>query len=99
MAATPKPKSSAPWMPVKYVKADVAALQAMRRGEANADQQQRAMEFILDTICDRNGMSFRPGGAEGARETDFAEGRRFVGNQIVKLTKLPLSKIKEEKAK
>ena len=86
-------------MPVKYVKADVAALQAMRCGEANADQQQRAMEFILDAICDRNGMSFRPGGAEGARETDFAEGRRFVGNQIVKLTKLPLSKIKEEKPK
>ncbi len=83
-------------MPVKYVKADVAALQAMRRGEANADQQQRAMEFILDAICDRNGMSFRPGGAEGARETDFAEGRRFVGNQIVKLTNLPLSKIKED---
>ena len=97
MAATPKPKSSAPWMPVKYVKADVAALHAVRRGEANASQQLRAMEFILEIICDRHGMSFRPGGAEGARETDFAEGRRFVGNQIVKLTNLPLSKIKEDK--
>jgi len=95
MASAPKPKSSAPWMPVKYVKADVAALQAMRRGEANADQQVRALEYILETICDRNGMSFRPG-PDGARETDFAEGRRFVGNQIVKLVNLPLSKIKDE---
>lgn len=90
------PKSSGPWLPVKYKKADVAALQALRRGEANVDQQVRALEYILDTICDRNGMSFRPGGLEGARETDFAEGRRFVGNQIVKLTKLPLSKIKDD---
>lgn len=82
-------------MPVPYTKADVAALQAMRRGEATSDQQVRGMEYLLETVCDRNGMSFRPGGLEGARETDFAEGRRFVGNQIVKLTKLPLSKIKD----
>ncbi len=83
-------------MPVSTVgkKADVAALQAMRRGEANADQQVRALEFILDTICDIDGMSFRPG-SDGDRDTAFAEGRRFVGNQIVKLTKLPLSKIKD----
>ena len=91
----PKPKASAPWMPVVYTKADVAALQAMRRGEANADQQTRALEFILETISDRRGMSYRPGGLEGDRDTSFAEGRRFVGNQIVKLTNIPLSKIKE----
>ena len=91
------PKASAPWLPISYdgKKADVAALQAMRRGEANADQQVRALEFILETICDRNGMSYRPGGLEGDRDTAFAEGRRFVGNQIVKLTKLPLSTIKD----
>ena len=86
-------------MPVKYRKADVSALQALRDGKANAGQQRRAMEFILDVVCDRNGMSFRPGGLEGDRETCIAEGRRFVGNQIVKLTKLPLSKIKEESSK
>ncbi len=90
----PSPKASAPWMPVKYVKADAAALQAMKRGEATPDQQVRAMEFIVGKISDRNGMSFRPG-PDGARETDFAEGKRFVGNQIVKLTNIPLSKIKD----
>jgi len=85
-------------MPVEYHgrKADVAALQAMRRGDPTPDQCHRAMEFILETISDRGGMSYRPGGREGARDTDFAEGRRFVGNQIVKLTNLPLSKIKDE---
>ena len=82
-------------MPAPYVKADAAALQAMKRGEATPDQQVRAMEFIVGTISDRNGMSWRPG-PDGARETDFAEGRRFVGNQIVKLTNIPLSKIKDD---
>ncbi len=92
----PKPKSSAPWMAVNCTKAEVAALQALRRGEASPDQQLRALECIIGKISDRNGMSFRPGGLEGDRDTAFAEGRRFVGNQIVRLTKLPLSKIKEE---
>ena len=91
----PQPKSSAPWKPVKYVKADVAAIQAMKRGEATADQQIRAIEYIVGTISDRNGMSFRPG-PDGDRDTAFAEGRRFVGNQIVKLTNLPMSKIKDD---
>ncbi len=91
----PTPKSSAPWMAVNCTKAEVAALQALRRGEATPDQQLRALECIISKISDRNGMSFRPG-LDGDRDTAFAEGRRFVGNQIVRLTKLPLSKIKEE---
>ncbi len=91
----PTPKSSAPWMPVNCTKAEVAALQALRRGEATPDQQLRALECVIGKISDRNGMSFRPG-VDGARDTAFAEGRRFVGNQIVRLTKLSLSKIKEE---
>lgn len=85
-------------MPVKCVKADAAALQAMRRGEAAPEQQTRAMEFIVGDISDRNGMSFRPG-PEGERDTAFAEGRRFVGNQIVKITNTPLSRFDEEKSK
>lgn len=40
-------------------------------------------------------MSFRPGGDDGKRETDFAEGRRFVGNQIIKLTKASIGQMKD----
>ena len=82
-------------MPVEYVKADVVALQAWSRGEATPDQQKRSAEFILETICDRTGMSYRPG-LDGDRDTAFAEGRRFVGNQIVKLVNFPLSKLNED---
>ncbi len=88
-----KPKHNPPWMPPPYEKGDVAAIQALRRGDADAEQQARAMEYILGTLCARNDMSYRPG-PDGDRETAFAEGRRFVGNQIVKLALMPLSKLK-----
>lgn len=87
----PRPKNE-PWLPVTYEKADAAAIQALRRGDATADQQLRAIEFIVSTVCARHDMSFRPGPG-GDRETAFAEGRRYVGNQIVKLATMPLSKI------
>lgn len=80
-------KRGKPWLPVKYDKADVVAIKALKAGEADSDQQVRALEYILDVICDRNGMSFHIG-PDGARETDFNEGRRFCGNQIVKLANM-----------
>jgi len=88
----PPRKASDPWLPVPYDKADAAAIQALRRGDASAEQQIRAIGFIVEVICARNDMSFRPG-PEGDRDTVFAEGRRFVGNQIVKLAKLPIGKL------
>jgi len=90
----PKP-SSQPWKPVPYVKADWAAICAVSRGEGTPDQQKRAIEFIINTVSDRDGMSYRPG-SEGRRDTDFAEGRRFCGNQIVKLINLKASAFDNE---
>ena len=86
-------QQSKPWMPVDWDMADAAAIQALRTGTATEAQQMRAIGFILEVICDRNGMSYRPG-ADGDRDTAFAEGRRYVGNQIVKLTILPLGKLR-----
>ncbi len=95
----PKPKPSGPWLPAKYGKPDVVAFKAMRAGNASADQQQRVMDFILIAICQRDGMSFRPG-PDGDRETAFAEGKRYVANQIMKLMTMPLSQLfNEEKPK
>lgn len=88
-------KETGPWLPVEYKRSDAAAIQALWRGEATPDQQKRAMDFVLGTICMRLDMSFRPG-PDGERQTAFGEGRRFVGNQIVKLAKLPLSQIKDD---
>jgi hypothetical protein len=85
---------SSPWLPPSYELADVDAVRALSNGVANKDQQLRALQWILGAASDRLGMSYFPGGEEGRRNTDFMEGRRFVGNQIVKLINTDPTKIK-----
>jgi len=91
MSADKKP--AGPWTPPGYDVVDVQAIQALVRGDATADQQQRALRWIIEQAAGTYDQSFWPGGEDGRRNTDFAEGRRFVGNQIVKLTKLSVSSL------
>ena len=85
--------SSRPWFPAPYEKADASAIQALSRGLADPEQQQRALKWIIEGAAMCYGMSFIPGGEDGRRDSDFAEGRRYVGQQIVKMTKLNLAVI------
>ena len=88
-----KERTSAPWMPADYTLAIPTAIQALMSGTAEEHQQQLAMKWIIETLCGTYDMSFR---ADNIRETDFAEGKRYVGNQIVKLSKLNVSRLKEQ---
>ena len=63
--------------------ADHAALKACQAGEASGIQQQRALRWIIEKAAATYDLPFRPG-ADGARDTDFACGRMFVGQQIVR---------------
>jgi hypothetical protein len=90
----PEPPVGAPWVPPPWEPEDVGAIQALMRGEAEPHQQTRALKYIVETLSDYYGISYRPDGLGGQRDTDFAEGKRFVGQQIVKLTKINLSKLK-----
>lgn len=83
----------APWRPPSYEEADVVAIQALARGTANLEQQRRALTWIIERAAGTYEMSYRPGGEDGARDTVFAEGRRFVGNQVVKMTKLKVGQL------
>ena len=85
----------APWKPVSYDIADAGALQALMRGDATQDQQQLALKFVIENLSGSYEVSYRPG-EEGRRDTDFAEGRRFVGLQIVKLLKLNLPALRRD---
>lgn len=85
-----------PWLPPKLEDAEIAALQALAKGSANADQQKRGIAAIIEKICATYDMSFRPGGEDGSRDTTFAEGRRFPGNQIVKALKTKLGTRRQE---
>jgi len=89
-------KKLGPWVPVPYEAADASAIQALLIGEASPDQQQRALKWIIEVASGVYDMSFHPGGEEGRRNSDFSEGRRFVGNQVVKLTRLNVSALRRK---
>lgn len=85
---------NASWKPAGWDLADAGAIQALLRGDASKDQQQRALKWIVERASGAYDMSFRPG--DSSRDTDFAEGRRFVGLQIVKLMKMNLSELRRQ---
>ena len=84
---------ASPWMPPAYEIADASAFQALVRGDADKDQQQRAVRWLVHQGCGTYDMSYRPGPG-GERDTAFAEGRRFVGLQVVKLLNLNIAKLR-----
>jgi len=88
-------KEQHPWMFANYDKLIVGSMQALARGEADEHAQKRCLKWIIEEAAKTYDLSFRPG-EPGRRDTDFAEGKRFVGHQIVKMLKLNLSTFKEE---
>lgn len=99
LAARAGTKTRAPriihaWEPPKYEIADVTAIQALERGTATPEQQKRALNWIVRIACALGDFPFRPGGQEGERETNLALGRLFAGQQIAKLMRLDVSKLK-----
>ena len=65
----------------------VRALKSLRDGVATQAEQVLAMDYILNVLCNRFGNQFYP----TERETNFAQGRKFVGDQIVGAINAPLS--------
>jgi hypothetical protein len=74
-----------PWHPAPYDESVTGAIKALHAGTANAGQQQRALKWIVEVLCGTYDLSYRP---ESERDTSFAEGKRFVGQQVVKQLKL-----------
>jgi hypothetical protein len=80
-----------PWAPPDWDLPDLAAVQALIRGDASPEQQQRFVAYLVNDICKTYDLSFRPEDAGGTRGTDFHEGRRFVGLMVVKMSRLNAS--------
>lgn len=76
-----------PWRPADYDAADHRAVLAFSQGAATEEQQRRAWDWIL-FAAGHGDKSFRPGGLAGQRETDFAEGKKWVAEQMLKLSRL-----------
>lgn len=75
--------------------ADAAALQALVRGDATPEQQQRAVNWIVYNAANTYDFAFLPG--DNDRETNIALGRQFVGLQVVKLLRLNLAAFRKDK--
>jgi hypothetical protein len=95
------------WRPVQVIvgpnpepgtinKADAVAIKAVAAGEATPEMQRRAIEAIVNRICSIHELSFRAEDHGGTRETDFAEGKRFVGLQVRKVITTPLQTLTGE---
>lgn len=86
----PRPE---PWKPAEWVPEDGYAIQAVMQGRASEEQQRRAMVFIVNNICGTYDLSYRP---TGDRDTSFAEGKRFVGLQLVKFAQLNIALLRDK---
>lgn len=90
----PQVDDHASWKPAEWEPGDASALQALANGEANPHQQKRALDWVIRAAGTYD-LSYRPG-ATGDRDTSFAEGKRFIGLQIVKLLKINVGLLVEK---
>jgi hypothetical protein len=87
-------KKEAPISIPLWEDADAYAIQALERGEATPEQQKRAITWIVNEACQTYGFCMTP---ENDRLSAIFDGRRFAGLQIVKLVKINLSILKENR--
>ena len=83
-------EDNAPWKPVHWTDETAGALQALAKGKAAEHQQVLALDYIINVVAGNYDAHYHAG-PDGQRNTDFALGRAFVGQQIVKLLKLNLN--------
>lgn len=87
MMGARKPRDPA-WIPVDYSETDVLAIKALADGTANEQQQRHALDWMIRVAAGAYELSYRSDADGGERETAFAEGRRFVGLQVVKMVNM-----------
>jgi len=83
-----------PYAPIPYEDADVAAMQALQRGDATPEQQKRALEWIVKSAAGTYDLEYRP----DTRDHAFCSGKRFVGLQVVKLLHISLAALNRRPA-
>lgn len=77
------------WAPAPYDYADVIAFKALAEGKADAAQQRRALDWLIWKAAGAYDETYYPTEQGGERDSAFAQGRRFVGLQVVKLVNMP----------
>ena len=78
-----------PWDFPDFTERDVRLIQAIASGTATPEMQRDAFKWIVETGAATYDMAYRPGD-NGRRDTDFACGKAFVGQTLVRMTKILL---------
>lgn len=79
-----------PWLPPTLSPGQVGALKAVFQGLASAEQQRQAFDVVCE-ISYNGGAHYFPG-EDGRRDTDFALGRKFVGDMMKTIVKVRITK-------
>lgn len=88
-------KAIPPFFAAPWEVADASAFQALQRGDASPEQQKRALDWLIRVGAATYNTTFFPGAPDASA---FAEGRRFVGTEIVKLLAINTSAFIKDKA-
>ena len=70
----------------------IQAMQAMHKGDASPEQQQKALKWILEDASKINDICFYAGDSNASA---FAAGKRFVGMQILSLIDVNTAKLEK----
>lgn len=88
-ARDPSPHIAAP-----LERSVAAAIKALAKGEAMPEQQTLALNWIITECAGTYESVYFP---ESVRQSDFASGKRFVGNQIVGIINMSMALFDEKK--
>lgn len=80
-----------PWSIPELSNSERASLKALQSGTANEAQQAIAFDVVVHKLSGADRISFAPGGDDGHRKTDFAEGRRWVGLMVLAICQQPVA--------
>lgn len=82
-------RAKGPHIPAPWEVADASALQAMAEGNAEPEQQKRALRWLIEQAAGTYEFNYYA----TDRDTAFGLGRAFVGQQIVTLLKVNTSRM------
>lgn len=85
-----------PWAPPVLELPEVAAIQAVAKGNATAYQQALAMRVIVEKIGLAYEDTYCPG--PSSRDSDFMQGRRRAGTMLRSFVNAPLRNFKDPDA-
>jgi hypothetical protein len=80
-----------PTQPVMPTRAVINAIRHLRTGEASAEDQTLALDWIINGACLTNAWAWQ---ADPSKKDIFL-GRQFVGQQITAILTMPLSILKD----